>query len=90
MSAILKITINGRCNIVKNACRKDRHLLKNDPVPMEETCIVNLTGLYEIFNSTSGRIVLVHAGFINDDPLQYLSSAKAHILQNHSATTYIL
>jgi hypothetical protein len=76
--------------MVKNACRKYCHLLKNDCVPMQQTCTVNLTGLYEIFNSSSGRIVLVHAGFINDDPLQYLSSAKAHILQNHSAATYIL
>jgi len=57
---------------------------------MRQTCIANLTGLYEIFNSSSGRIVSVHAGFINDDPLQYLSSANTHILHNHSAATYIL
>jgi len=57
---------------------------------MQHICIANLTGLYEIFNSSSGRIVLVHAGFINDVPLQYSSSAKAHTLHNHSAGTYIL
>jgi hypothetical protein len=35
---------------------------------MQQTPIVNLTGLHEIFNSSSGRIVLVHAVILGKWP----------------------
>jgi hypothetical protein len=71
----MKIGVNERY-IVMKAFGKYFRLLKSDPVPYKQTCIVNITGLCEISGSSFARIVLVHARFMNDGPHHCLSLAK--------------